>query len=52
MARIKKKYFVCIKDTNIGVNKDGTYKKEYKKGDKILVPLKLIEIYKNLNIIR
>tara|TARA_R110002051_G_C8769409_1_gene503339 strand:+ start:15212 stop:15370 length:159 start_codon:yes stop_codon:yes gene_type:complete len=52
MGRIKKRYFICIKDTNIGVNNDGTYKKKYKKGEKILVPLRLIELYKELNIIR
>lgn len=52
MARLKKKYFECVKNVNIGVNEDGTYKKQYKKGDRILIPVKLIDYYKKLNIIK
>lgn len=51
MGRVKKRYCTVLKDVNIGVNDDSTYKKSYKKGDKMLVPVTLIDKYKTLNII-
>ena len=51
MAKTKKRRVIIKKPVKIGLKKDGTPKKEYKKGDSASLPEDKIKIYKNNKII-
>mgnify|MGYP006251564283 CR=1 FL=1 len=51
MAKLKRSKHVVKRDVNIGVNKDGTPSKTYKKGDIILIPIGKEKNYLDNNII-
>lgn len=52
MAKLKKNKFVIDRDIKIGLKKDGTPKKEYKKGESIWLTEPESVNYKKLNIIK
>ena len=51
MARVRKRWYTILKPCNIGVNKDGTFKKTYKKNDRALLTDKKAESYRKNNLI-
>ncbi len=52
MAKLKKYKHIINKSIKLGLKKDGTPKKEYKKWDSIWLTKEESKNYKNLNIIK